>query len=161
MSTVDMRELSLRKLSSVDSKKTEKVSSGEALTAAQMKIAPARLRYYSLLLYRIVDLKGAELTPFGWQLCSGYRIGDLKRWLTSGTFPSETTSAHVVQALSLGQIGTDDPSVIELVAGPEGRSWASIDVNIDWPDDAAPPPTLSITKQENSLSRQVLTLRRW
>ncbi|HYN08704.1 MAG TPA: hypothetical protein VES67_15085 [Vicinamibacterales bacterium] len=129
------------------------------LTKAQCKIAPARLEYYSLLLYRILDPAGTTLAPFSWQLCSGYGIVDLKRWLQTGTFPCEKTSVHIVEELSLGRIGTDNDSIVAHVAAPAGRSWSSIDIKIDWPDDRAPPPAIEVPRTHDVLSRQVLTIR--
>jgi hypothetical protein len=116
------------------------------LTKPQRRVVPDVLSYYSILLYRLLDPDGTVLSPFGWQLCSGHEVKDIEGWLLEGVFPSETSSAQLIQELNLGRIGTSDPAVIERVTSPEKISCPTIEIRIDWPDRDAPPPALTLAR---------------
>jgi hypothetical protein len=114
------------------------------LTDSQERLLPKLRGYYSLLLYRLSGQN--DLKPFKWQLCSGHTVREVKGWLASGTFPQETSSSDTIQKLFAGSIGTKDAAVIRTIINASSSDGRFIDIQIFWPDDAAPPPSVNLSR---------------
>ena len=130
------------------------------LTKNQKRLYPDHCGYYSLLLYRLSGEKIDQLAPFGWQLCKEYSLNDVMGWLRSDKFPEEEASPEIIQSLFERKIGTEDPEVIRTIIDPEETGVSgiqTIDLRIDWPDDAPPPPSIEIN--QCSQQRQVVYQR--
>jgi len=119
----------------------------DSLTDAQARLFPKRREYYSLLLYRVNGAKADELAPFGWQLCSGHNLRQVKKWLRLNAFPEEIASSAVLTKLFARQIGTEDPKVIEKIIDPAASDIHCIDLHIFWPGDKGPPPSVDLYQQ--------------
>jgi hypothetical protein len=120
-----------------------------SLTTNQGQVLPPYLGFASLVLYDYSQIKGSPLDPFKWQLCGGFAIEEVKRWLLRDSFPSILSSKEVLLKLSKGEIGTCDEKflrdVIRSTARPELR------IRITWRDGVPPDgikiPELSHVRQ--------------
>ena len=121
------------------------------LTAAQVKKFPVHRNYYSLLLYRLRDATRAELQSFGWQLCKDHSLAEVKRWLTSDTFPCELTSTGILHALFGREIGTEDPEILRSLIDPSSSHVHAIELRVTWPDHGGPPPSLYIQQTQETI----------
>lgn len=74
------------------------------------------------------------LRPVEWQICHG--ASDVKGWLRRGISLSSVRATIIVHGLGTGDLGTDDPKVLEEVIAPAGNRFLLI--GIDWPDDKRP-----------------------
>lgn len=108
-------------------------SSWGGLTPPQKKNLPARLSYFSLLLYRYADRERRELLPFQWQLAGGATVEDIGHWLSSDTFPNLQASEWILRALVQNRIGTDDKDAIDQYIVPRLRP--SLVIRVHWKDD--------------------------
>jgi hypothetical protein len=124
------------------------------LTPKQQKLIPAHERYYTLLLYRLRGSSKTDLGQFGWQLCGGHTVREIKDWLSRGTFPNETRSAEVIRNLGVGSIGTADPCLIERYIDPKNSQTSAIEIRVFWPDGEGPQEFVSV-RQETSVVVQV------
>ena len=122
------------------------------LTRPQVRLFPERCDYYSLLLYRLASDK--ELRPFLWQLCKSHTVQEVKHWLRSDTFPQEVSSSHVIQKLFAGTIGTKNKKIIQTIIDAPPSAARFIDLQIFWPDGAAPPPSLQF--QQRKQNKQIV-----
>jgi hypothetical protein len=124
----------------------QSVYSWGLLTRKQERLLPKRRDYYSLLLYRLSGENAGQLGPFGWQLCRGRAVKQVKQWLHSNTFPEEISSSQVIRNLFGGTIGTKDAVVIQTIIDAPVSDSRFIDIEIFWPDGAGPPPYLEVRR---------------
>jgi len=126
------------------------------MTLPQERLYPKRRKYYSLLLYRLNGPKANELEAFRWQLCSEFTLKKVKSWLVSDIFPDEISSSEVLTRLFARTIGTEDPKIIETIIDPKANDVHSIDLQIFWPDDGGPPPSVELHQEHQAQSLQVI-----
>jgi hypothetical protein len=108
------------------------------LTKKQRNKVPDVIQYHSLLLYRYGDKDYKELKPFGWQLCQGYEVDNLREWLRQGCFPEERSSEQILLELARAKIGTNDRNIIERIVDPHNPKTGYLEIRISWGDGKGP-----------------------
>lgn len=128
-------------------------------SSPQKRLFPAVSDYYSLLLFRLDGRRKDQLRRFGWQLCKGYSLSEIKNCLLSDRFPLEISSSDLLIRLFARRIGTENADVIRQIIDPKSEVYSpAIELKIFWPDRTAPPPPLSI--QQTTRQAQQLRQRR-
>jgi hypothetical protein len=119
------------------------------LTDRQVTLFPDTSDYSSLVLYRIGGERKNELKPFGWQLCRGYTANDAQKWLRTDRFPSENTSANIIERLFARTIGTQDRKIIDAIVDPRQTGPEAVELQVFWPKGGGPPPSVPIHNPMN------------
>jgi hypothetical protein len=83
------------------------------------------------------------------QLCSEFTLKKVKIWLLSDVFPDEISSSEVLRKLFARANGTEDPKIIETMIDPGANDIHSIDLQIFWPGDGGPPPSVELHHHEH------------
>jgi len=123
-------------------------------------LAPERLEYFSLLLYRYDDQHGErrELAPFAWQLARNATVDQISGWLASNHFPELQDSRRLLGGLLRDQIGTDDKELIAKYIAPPLRS--SLVIRIRWKDDDDPGDTVHVQERSTAQTQPHVIMRR-
>ena len=123
-------------------------------------LAPERLEYFSLLLYRYDDQHGErrELAPFAWQLARNATVDQVGVWLASNHFPELQDSRRLLGGLLRDQIGTDDKELIAKYVAPPLRS--SLVIRIRWKDDDDPGETVRVQERSTAQTQPQVIMRR-
>lgn len=129
------------------------------LTRSQQRILPNRLGYLSLLLYEYEDANRRNLFPFRWQLCAEASFVDVKKWLSSGTFPDLIPSDRVLERLGGDEIGTNDRRVIDEYIAPHVRD--TLVIRIGWPPDESPPREFPVAQPWHQQQRERACAPQW
>jgi hypothetical protein len=109
-----------------------------SLTANQKKVLPKRLDYLALLLYSYSGNQPGKLDPFRWQICSGFKLWQVSKWLDEDNFPSQQSSDLIIKALGAAKIGTDDQRTIDEYIVPKDQP--ALILEITWPGRRPPDP---------------------
>jgi hypothetical protein len=117
------------------------------LTKPQSRMYEHYRDFYSLLLYRLSGNDMDKLQAFRWQLCSDYALKEIKQWFSLGKFPRELQSSEILKRLFKGEIGTDDPKIIDSVIDSERTRSGSISIHIFWPSGWGPPSSISVSER--------------
>lgn len=118
-----------------------------SLTSKQKVFLPRHAEYSALLLYQLDREPRNKLAPFRWQPIRSGGIAEIQAWLRDGNFPDEMSSADMIRGLSEGQLGTGNESVLKSIIDPQS-SWPNvIEIQLDWPDDQAPPESLWVERE--------------
>jgi len=128
------------------------------LSPNQCKVLPVNFPFATLILYEYADRGRRALRPFKWQPCENADIADVIGWLKNDTFPQTRSSSQILWMLAEEQIGTSDERTIEEKVVTESRPC--IEIRIDWPDDAKPPPLSELLKIRSAATQKIYVYNR-
>lgn len=129
------------------------------LTEFQEQTITSRAGDYAVLIYRIGGDELNDLASFEWYPTKGHGVSEIRDWLRKGKFPDEgLRSRNVIERLSRGNIGSDNPLARENAIDPSGHP-NTIEIRVQWPTDKGPKDGMRLMTRENTRTQAHIHLQ--